>query len=120
MNRLTLLIIAMMMTVLNSIGAEQSPSQRPLYFDVHSNREVSKRPRAPQKISVEAFYNADDNTITIVSNPTINGTSYLSYNGSIIMSSETVNVSFILPYSEGNYEVAIQTEEWIAYASLVL
>lgn len=120
MKRIFLSLVALVAVILSCLGAEQSGSQQTIYLDVHTNQKVSNRERAPRKCPVQAFYEPSSNTICIVSESSQNGTSSLSYNGSLLMSSETISAAFALPYNTGSYEITIQSDDWIAYATLVL
>lgn len=75
--------------------------------------------RSPMHINVEAYYDMQTQTITILYNGETKGEVNLYYEGSLVDISSEINTSFSLS-SNGEYAIEIVTETWIAAGYLTI
>ena len=67
MKKILSLFLVMMMFALNAMAGESktSKSSQSIMLEIAQYNETSGRARAPMRIGIEAWYNADSNTIDI-------------------------------------------------------
>lgn len=76
--------------------------------------------RAPLRINVEAFYNAETNTIDIIYDGEAEGEVFIYQNDNIIGYDSAINTSIPLPAATGIYYIEIVGTTWIAQGMLQL
>lgn len=122
MKKLTLLIIVFMTSIFPSFAdkAKETKETHPIFLEYKTKKSETIRHRAPERFSIEAFYEAASNSITIIYDGAAEGTATLSYEGTVIASQPEINTTFQLPYESGLYSVQVETANWTATGSLEL
>ncbi|MDE6696019.1 MAG: hypothetical protein K2K25_03990 [Muribaculaceae bacterium] len=100
-------------------GTNRRPTSKSIILDSHPTNDRSNQPvhRAPMHISVEAWYDALSESITIIYDGEASGEVFLYHDGVLIESSTDINTTFIVTES-GNYAIEINTEYWTATGSI--
>ena len=73
--------------------------------------------RSPMRIPVEAWYEADTETISIIYYGDATGEANLYLNGQLIESSSNINTTFTVSEA-GFYTIEIMTESWTATGNI--
>lgn len=122
MKRFLFLILVMMMLALHVIAAESKTgeSSQSIMLEIAQRNETSGRARAPMRISIEAFYNAETNSIDIIYDGEAEGEVFLYLNEDIVEYDSKINTSLHLPSSHGLYTIEIISETWIAQGYIQL
>lgn len=117
MKKFLFLIIAIMTFTLHAIADEPTPStssSQGIMLEIAQYKETPIRHRSPMRITIEACYNAETNSIEISYDGEAEGEVFLYLNGDIIDYGSDINTSFVLPQSSGLYRIEIISEIWIA------
>lgn len=112
-----LLIAVMTLTLFSTAYAmENKPinDQKSIPLEQYSKRDGTKRHRAPERFSMEAYYEEASNSITIIYNGAAEGIVTLSYEGTVIASQPEINTTFELPYESGRHTIEVETDNWSA------
>lgn len=123
MKKILFLILVMMTFALHAMAGESktsSSSSQGIMLEIAQYKETIGRHRAPMRISIEAWYNAESNTIDITYDGEAEGEVFLYLNGNILDYSPEINSSLILPYSPGLYTIEIVSETWRAEGCIQL
>lgn len=75
--------------------------------------------RSPMRISIDAYYNAESNTINISYDGEAKGEVFLYLNGVLVGYESEINASFSIN-TPGRYTIEIIGETWIAKGSIKL
>lgn len=122
MKKLLSLIIAVMMLSFQAIAqeSETTTSSQQIFLE-HTTRNLTyERPRAPMRVNIEAFYNAESHTIDISYDGEANGEVFLYLNDDIIGYDSSINTSIQIPYVSGLYRIEIVSDTWIAQGYIQL
>ena len=121
MKKILTLILVMMAIALPSF-AEGSKSDNShsvaLEFESISDG-TSTVHRAPMRINIDAYYNAESNTINISYDGEAKGEVFLYLNGVLVGYESEINASFSIN-TPGRYTIEIIGETWIAKGSIKL
>jgi hypothetical protein len=122
MKKILSLILVMMMFALNAMAGESktSKSSQSIMLEIAQYNETSGRARAPMRIGIEAWYNADSNTIDITYDGEAEGEVFLYLNEDIVEYDPKINTSLHLPSSHGLYAIEIISETWTAQGYIQL
>jgi hypothetical protein len=124
MKKILSLILVMMMFALNAMAEESktSKSSQSIILEIaqYNDNESSGRFRAPMRIGIEAWYNAESNTIDITYDGEAEGEVFLYLNEDIVEYDSKINTSLHLPSSHGLYTIEIISETWIAQGYIQL
>lgn len=122
MKKILSLILVMMMFALHAMAEESktSKSSQRIMLEIAQYNETSDRARAPMRIGIEAWYNAESNTIDITYDGEAEGEVFLYLNEDIAEYDSKINTSLQIPSHSGLYKVEIIGEHWIAYGSIQL
>ena len=120
----TLLLAALIAPMFATAFAEGTPSKTPVLLDQHrtdpSKPKISVD-RAPMRLpEIEAYYDAEAQTLEVVADENIDATVTLEWNGQVINYSPVVNASFDLPTPDGLYTLYIEAKNWSATGSIEL
>lgn len=118
MKKILSLILVMMTIAFNAIAGEQktsSSSSKPVSLEVHQTKEQATMVhRAPMRINIEAWYDAETNSIDISFDGEAEGEVFLYVNGYIADYASEINTTLSVPDMSGQYEIQIIGETWIA------
>lgn len=124
MKKILSLILVMMMFALNAMAEESktSKSSQSIMLEIaqYNDNESSGRFRAPMRIGIEAWYNAESNTIDITYDGEAEGEVFLYFNEDIVEYDSKINTSLHLPSSHGLFTIEIISEAWIAQGYIQL
>lgn len=123
MKKFLSLILVMMTFAFHAIAGESKTSTSPsqgIMLEIVQFKETSGRHRAPMRVSIEAWYNAESNTIDITYDGETEGEVFLCLNGNILDYSPEINSSIMLPHSSGLYTIEIVSETWSAKGDIRL
>jgi len=122
MKKILSLILVMMMFALNAMAGESktSKSSQSIMLEIAQYNETTGRARAPMRIGIEAWYNADSNTIDITYDGEAEGEVFLYLNGDIVEYDSKINTSLQIPSYSGLYQIKIIGDRWVAYGSILL
>ncbi len=95
-------------------------SSQGIKLEIAQYNEPSVRHRAPKRVSIMAWYNAQSNSIDISYNGLADGEVYLYMNGDIIGYDSIINTSLPLPSDRGLFQIEIVSDTWTAYGLLQL
>lgn len=108
----------MMTIALNAIAGEtktSSSSPKPVSLEVRQTKETATMVhRAPMRINIEAWYDAETNSIDISFDGEAEGEVFLYLNGYIVDYASEINTTLSVPDMSGQYEIQIIGETWIA------
>lgn len=122
MKKLLSLIIAVMILAFQAIAQESKPatSSQQIFLE-HTTRNLTyERPRAPMRVNLEAFYNAESRTIDISYEGEADGEVFLYLNDELIDYVSNINTSIQIPYTTGVYRIEIVSDTWIAQGYIQL
>lgn len=124
MKKILSLILVMMMFALHAMAEESktSTSSQSIMLEIaqYNDNESSGRFRAPMRIGIEAWYNAESNTIDITYDGEAEGEVFLYLNEDIVEYDSKINTSLHLPSSHGLFTIEIIGETWIAQGDIQL
>lgn len=123
MNKLLSLVIIMIMAAFQAMAQESktNTSSQCIKLEITQFRtHKTGVHRAPMYISIEAFYDAENNSIDISYNGEANGEVFLYKNESIIEYDSNLNTSLHIPSSPGLYRIDIISEYWSAQGYIQL
>ena len=124
MKKILFLILVMMTFAFHAMAGEpktSSSSSKPVSLEVRQTKEQATMVhRAPMRINVEAWYDAETNSIDISFDGEADGEVFLYLNGNILDYSPEINSSLMLPHSPGLYTIEIVSETWGAEGSIQL
>ncbi len=118
----TILLFGLLLSIFVSIAGSKAP-KTPVRLDKYEKRDLgnTKVERAPMRLpEIEAYYDAEAQTLEVVADENIDATVTLEWNGQLIDYSPVVNASFDLPTSDGLYTLYIEAENWSATGSIEL
>lgn len=115
-------MLVMMSFALHAMAEESnaSKSSQSIMLEIAQYNEPSGRFRAPMRIGIEAWYNAESNTIDITYNGEDEGEVFLYLNENIVEYDSKINTSLHIPSSHGLYTIEIISETWIAQGYIQL
>lgn len=123
MKKLLSLVIVMIMAAFQAMAQESktNTSSQCIKLEI-TQHEVHKTGvhRAPMHVSIEAFYDAESNSINISYNGESVGEVYLYLNGTFMDYSPEINTSLQIPSTSGLYQIEIVCETWIARGDIQL
>ena len=117
---LSFIVAFMALTLPMSVHASDDKSTpQPITLSSHAdnNKPNPKPRRAQMRIPVEAWYEADTETISIIYYGDATGEVNLYLNGQLIESSFDINTTFTVSEA-GFYTIEIKTESWTATGSI--
>lgn len=124
MKKFLSLILVMMTFAFHAIAGEAttttSPSQGIMLEISQYNNDNTGRIRAPMRINIEAWYNAETNSIDISYDGEAEGEVFLYLNGTIVGYDSQINTSLQIPSYLGLYRIKIVSESWLAEGCLKL
>ena len=102
-------------------NAKDDSSSKPIKLEISQtdNNSGSSVDRAPMRINIEAYYEAETNSINICYDGEATGEVYLYLNGDIVDYSSEINSTFQI-HTTGMYKIEIIGESWIAEGCLNL
>ncbi|WP_438589290.1 hypothetical protein [Duncaniella dubosii] len=122
MKKIFTLILVIMTFALHAIaqGQMKTPLLKELYLEYSQYTETSGRHRAPMRMdNIEAWYNAESNSINILYDGDATGEVFLYLNNNIIEYDSEINTSFQISIP-GLYKIEIIGETWIAQGYIQL
>ena len=122
MKKLLSLIIAVMIPALQAMAQESKSetSSQQILLERTTKNLTYERTRAPMRVNIEAYYNADSRTIDISYDGEATGETFLYLNGNVMDYSPEINTSLQVPSIPGLYQVEIVSENWIAQGYIQL
>ncbi|MDE6551536.1 MAG: hypothetical protein K2K98_01035 [Muribaculaceae bacterium] len=117
---LTLILASMALSLpMTAQAAEDKPSSTPITLDAHTENSKPNPTvlRTPIRISVEAWYDASTNIISIRYYGEATGEVKLYRDGQLIDNSSEINTIFYVSES-GFYTIEINAESWSATGSI--
>jgi hypothetical protein len=122
MKKIVSFILVIMMFALHAMAEEPktSKSSKNIMLEIAQYNETSGRARAPMRIGIEAWYNAETNAIEISHYGEAEGEVFLYLNENIVEYDSTINTSLQLPSTSGLYRIEIVSERWIAHGHIQL
>lgn len=123
MKKILSLILVMITFAFQAIAGESktsTSSSQGIMLEIAQFKETSGRHRAPMRVNIEAWYNADSNTIDISYDGEAEGEVFLYLNQDIVEYDSKINASLHLPSSHGLYTIEIISETWIAQGYIQL
>lgn len=107
-----------------SLSVAQNPktdsSSKDIILEYVQYNETSGRHRAPLRLNIQAYYNAESNTIDIAYDGEAEGEVYIYLNENIIGYDSEINTSIQLPTTSGLYKIYIIEKNWIARGQIQL
>lgn len=100
--------------------SKTSTSSQSIMLEISQFIESSGRFRAPMRISIEAWYNTQNNTIDISYDGEAEGEVFLYMNEDIVEYDSKINTSLQIPSLSGLYQIKIIGDSWVAYGSILL
>lgn len=97
---------------------EQKKEPESISMEFHSLKIPDKVHRAPMHIDIEAYYNADSNSIVVCGSASAEVNLYLD--GCLIDHNDEINTSFMLPETSGTYMIEVLGGSWTATGYLCL
>lgn len=123
MKRFLSLIIVIIAIALPSVAkdSKDDSSSKPIVLDISQNGNHSDHPvhRVPMHLNIEAYYEAETNSINICYDGEAAGEVYLYLNGDIVDYSSEINTTFQL-HTAGMYKIEIHGGSWLAEGYLNL
>lgn len=121
MKKILSLILVMMALVFQAKAQESnsSTSSNGIILEYSNLNHTTGRHRAPLRINIEAWYNAENNSINISYDGETTGEAFLYLNNNIIGYDSEINTSFQVS-SPGLYKIEIVGETWIAQGYIQL
>ncbi|MBD5355422.1 MAG: hypothetical protein HDR88_00195 [Bacteroides sp.] len=115
MRKFLIVIFAMMAMVLPSFAQEKNgdSSSKNIKLELHNHPDNSSILRAPMLIGIEAYYNADTQTIDIIYDGEAEGEVFLYLNNAVVDYATEINTSFSISVP-GFYKIEINGETWTA------
>lgn len=123
MKKFLSLILVMITFALQAIAGESktsTSSSQSIMLEIAQFKETSGRHRVPMHINIEAWYNADTNSIDISYDDEAEGEAFLYLNENLVEYDSKINTSLHLPTSHGLYAIEIISETWIAQGYIQL
>jgi hypothetical protein len=122
MKKLLSLVIVMMSFAIQALAEDidTDTTSQGIMLEITQYNETTGRHRSKIHLSVEAWYNASDNTIEILYDGESEGEVYIYMNGNIVNYDLTINTSLKIPSLRGLYAIRIVTETWYAQGYLQL
>lgn len=122
MKKFLSIILVVIMFAFHAMAEESktSNSSQSIMLEIAQYNETSGRIRAPMRIGIEAWYNAESNTIDITYDGEAEGEVFLYLNEDIVEYYSKINTSLQIPSCSGLYKVEIIAERWIACGYLQL
>lgn len=117
MNKLLSLVIVMLMAAFQAMAQESKTNTSSQCIKLEITQYGTHKTgvhRAPMHVSIEAFYNAENNSIDISYDGEADGEVFLYLNGNLLDYNPDVNTSFALPQILGLYQIEIICETWSA------
>lgn len=110
------------MFALHAIAEESitSKSSQSIMLEIAQYNEPTGRARAPMRIGIEAWYNAESNTIDISYDGEAEGEVFLYLNGNVAEYDSKINTSFQISSYLGLYQIKIIGDRWVAYGFILL
>lgn len=116
--------ILVMMTFASHAMAEtpttSTSSSRNILLDINGYDETPRHKRAPMRIDIEAWYNAETNSIDILYDGEAEGEVFLYLNGAVVEYDSKINTSLEIPLNSGFYKIEIIGNCWNASGSIQL
>lgn len=111
MEKILFLILVMMTFAFHAMAGEpktSSSSSKPVSLEVRQTKEPATMVhRAPMRINVEAWYDAETNSIDISFDGVAEGEVFLYSNGNIVDYAPEINTSLSVPQISGQYEIHV-------------
>lgn len=124
MKKILSLILVMMMFAFNAIAEESktSKSSQSIMLEIaqYNDNESFGRFRAPMRIGIEAWYNAESNSIDILYDGEADGGVFIYFNDTIIEYDSKINTTLHIPSLSGLFTIEIVSEHWVAKGYLQL
>lgn len=123
MNKLLSLVIVMIMAAFQAMAQESKTNTSSQCIKLEITQYGTHKTgvhRAPMHVSIEAFYNAENNSIDISYDGEAEGEVFLYLNGNILDYSPEINSSLMLPHSPGLYTIEIVSDTWGAEGCIQL
>lgn len=117
MNKLLSLVIVMIMAAFQAMAQESKTNTSSQCIKLEITQYGTHQTgvhRAPMYVSIEAFYNAENNSIDISYDGEADGEVFLYKNESIIEYDSNMNTSLQIPSTPGLYRIEIISEFWLA------
>lgn len=121
MNRLFLCIIFLSCTLsFCSARENECTTHHKVCLNFKRDKTSIKHQRAPMCLPVEVEYDEEEGTVTVIAEEGMVGEAYLDYQGCILYSSPSLDVTFDLPFTSAVYTIHIRGEGWEATGSFCL
>lgn len=122
MKKILFLILVMMTFAFHAMAGESKTrkSSEGILLEIAQYNQTSGRHRAPMHVNIEAWYNADSNTIDISYDGEAEGEVFLYLNESIIEYDSKINTTLQIPEYSGLYKIEIIGDHWIAHGHIQL
>lgn len=119
MTRLLLLLTTLFLAFAQ--GHADTPLPEQIDIKTTKNKKNDNGPlRAPLSVQIEAYYNAEPNTIDIIYDGVADGEVYLYFGDDIVGYDSQINTTLQVPANKGVYTIEIVTASWTAYGSIQL
>lgn len=97
-----------------------SPSTEKVGLDYKNSNQSVPTHRAPARIDLNVYYDAEAQIITVTYSGKADGDVYLYLNETLVDYDTEINTSFSLPSPTGLYRIEIITDNWTASGYLEL
>lgn len=118
MKKLLTLVLVMLSFTLQGYSQE-SDSSTPIKLEHTQYDRPSERHRAPMRLNIDAYYDAENNMISIHYDGNASGEVYLHCDEIQVGYSPEINTSFLIE-QPGLYRIEIVGEGWIATGSILI
>ncbi len=123
MTKILSLVIVMIMAAFQAMAQESktNTSSQSIKLEITQLRTHNTGVhRAPKHISIEAFYDAESNSIDISYDGENDGEVFVFMGENLIGYDSTINTIIQLPYDSGQFHLEISGETWIAQGFISL
>lgn len=122
MKKILSLILVMMAIAFQSIAQEPkgNSSSQTVGLELRQFNNNPTVHRAPMRMDIEAYYNAESHTIDIYYDGEAAGEVFIYLNETIIGYDSQINTSLPIPATPGLYRIEILGETWIAQGYIQL
>jgi len=123
MKKILSLILVMVAIALQSIAQEPNNNSSSQSVELEFHHKNNTNPtihRAPMRMDIEAYYNAESHTIDIYYDGEAAGEVFIYLNETIIGYDSQINTSLPIPATPGLYRIEILGETWIAQGYIQL
>ena len=123
MKKILILVMAFVALTMpfKGLASDEQPTSKPIIIDVHQgdNDSTPITHRAPMRISVEAWYDAASETITILYDGYSSGEVFLYRDEELVDNATEINTT-LQTCGSGVYTIEIIADSWTATGSITI